>query len=217
MNRRALLALGLALLAAPVWAAETVAERVFGAGLLVGVTQPTTLRYRFEMTGKDVAPAYSSHIDVAVREVAPDGGKAVYIDMFEGAAARHFGPIEARDQNPLILAFLQRDVNQMANMTGGAALYFQQQVRRGFSDPAQSEPYEVVLGDRRLEGRRLVMRPFADDPNIGRFPEFKDKAYEFIVADGVPGGIWRLGSMVPGPVEGEVILQETVTFEEVLP
>jgi hypothetical protein len=194
-----------------------VAERVFGAGLLAGVTKPTTLRYRFEMTGKDIVPPYASHIEVAVREVAPDGAKSVHIDMFEGDHARHYGPIAAREQNPLIMAFLQRDVNQMANLTGGAALYFQQQVRRSFSDPAQSEPYEVALGDRKLAGRRLVMRPFAKDPNIQRFPQFKDKAYEFIVADGVPGGIWRLGSMVPGPAPGEVILKETVTFEEERP
>ena len=217
MNRRGLLALGLALLAAPAWAAETVADRVFGAGLLAGVTEPTVLHYRFEMSGKDIVPPFASHIDVDVREVAPDGAKSVFVDMFEGANRRQFGPIAAQDQNPLVLVFLQRDVTQMANLTGGAAGYFQQQVRRGFNDPAVVEPFEVTLGDRKLAGTRLVMTPFANDPNIDRFPQFKGKSYEFIVADGVPGGIYRLGSLVPGPADGQAILQETVTFEEVRP
>ena len=217
MNRFVLLALCLSLQAAPVWAAETVAERVFGADLLAGVTEPTVLRYRFEITGKDVDPPYASHIDVDVREVAPDGAKSVFVDMFEGTEHRAVGPIAAHDQNPLVLVFLQRDVAEMAKLTGGAAVYFQQQVRRGFNEPALSEPYEVVLGDRKLAGRRLVMQPFANDPNIGRFPKFKDKAYEFIVAEGVPGGIYRVASSVPGPVDGQVILEEAVTFEEVRP
>jgi hypothetical protein len=217
MNRAVLLALGLSLLAAPAWAAETVADRVFGAGLLAGVTEPTVLRYRFDMSGKDVIPPYSRHIDVDIREVAPDGAKSVFVDTFEGAEHRAVGPIAAHDQNPLVLVFLQRDVAQMARLTGGAAGYFQQQVRRGFNDPAVSEPYEVVLGDRKLAGRRLVMQPFAHDPNIGRFPQFKDKSYEFIVAEDVPGGIYRMASSVPGPVDGQVILEEAVTFEEVRP
>ena len=69
----------------PAWAADTVADRVFGAGLLAGVTEPTVLRYRFEMSGKDIVPPFASHIDVDVREVAADGGKSVFVDMFEGA------------------------------------------------------------------------------------------------------------------------------------
>lgn len=217
MNHGAVLALSLALLAAPASAAETVADRVFASGLLAGVTEPTLLHYRFEKSGKDVDPPYASHIDVDVREIAPDGAKSVFVDMFEGADRRQLGPIAARDQNPLLLVFLQRDVTQMAALTGGAAVYFQQQIRRSFNDPALSEPFEVSLGDRKLAGRRLVMMPFANDSRIDRFPQFKAKAYEFIVADGVPGGIYRLGSLVPGPSDAQAILRETVTFEEARP
>jgi hypothetical protein len=218
MIRRALLALGLTfLLAAPAAAADTVADQVFGSGPFAGVSEPGHLRYRFEMSGKEIVPPYASHIDLDVREVAADGAKSVYVNMFEGANRREFGPIAAMDQNPLVLVFLQRDVTQMANLTGGAAGYFQQQVRRGFSDPAVVEPYEVTLGDRKLAGRRVVMKPFAEDPRIDSFPQFRGKSYEFIVAEGVPGGIYRMASLVPGPDGGPPILQETITFEEQLP
>jgi hypothetical protein len=218
MTRRALLALGLAaLVAAPAHAADTVADQVFAASLFADVNEPTHLRYRFEMTGKDVKPPYASHIDVDVREVAPDGGKSVWVDMFEGPNRREFGPIASKDQNPLVLVFLQRDVTQMANLTGGAAMYFQQQVRKGFNNPAVTEPVELTLGDRKVAARRVVMKPFADDPRIDRFPQFKDKTYEFVVADEVPGGVYRLASLIPGAKGEEPILQETITFEEVVP
>ena len=218
MIRRALLALGLTLLlAAPAAAAETVADQVFGSGPFAGVSEPGHLRYRFEMSGKEIQPPFASHIDLDVREIAADGAKSVFVDMFDGPNRRAFGPIAAVDQNPLVLVFLQRDVTQMANLTGGAAVYFQQQVRRGFNDPAVVEPYEVTLGDRKLPGRRVVMKPFANDPNVDRFPQFKDKSYEFVLAEGVPGGIYRLASLVPGPDGGPPILQETITFEERAP
>ena len=76
---------------------------------------------------------------------------------------------------------------------------------------------EVTLGDRKLQGRRLVMRPFAHDPQIARFPQFKDKAYEFVVAEGVPGGVYSLASRAPDPKDGHLVLAETVTFQEAMP
>lgn len=207
----------LALLAGGAVAAETVADRVFGVGLFGDVAPPTKLRYRYEMTGQGIDPPVASHIDLDVREAGADGAKSVYVDMFEGSNHREFGPIASKDQNPLILVFLQRDVNQMANLTGGAAMYFQQQIRRAFQDEAESEPVEVTLGDRKLEGRRLVMRPFVHDPQIGRFPQFKDKAYEFVVAEGVPGGVYSLATRTLDPKDGHLVLAETVTFQEVGP
>ena len=45
--------------------------------------------------------------------------------------------------------------------------------------------------------------------------ELAGKSYEFIVADGVP--VYRLGSLVSGPADGQAILRETVTFDEVRP
>jgi hypothetical protein len=203
--------------AAPAPAAETVAQHVFDAGPLADVQEPTAFRYRFEMQGETIQPAYHSHVDMDVREIDADGGKKVFFDMFEGANRRQFGPMAAKDQNPLVIVFLQRDVSQMGNLTGGSPNYFQQQVRKAFNDPAEVEAIEVPVGDRKIRATRLVIKPFRDDPNIARFPKFKDKAYEFVVADEVPGGIYRLASRTTDPGDGHVILEESVTFEEVRP
>ena len=211
------LAVALLLRAAAPAAADTVTHRVFDAGLLAGVQQPTLFRYRYEMQGQAVNPPFTSHIEMDVREVADDGQKAVYFDMFEGPNRRQFGPTTAQDQNPLVLVFLQRDVTQMANLTGGAGVYFQQQIRKAFNDPVEAEAIEVEIGDRKLPASRLVIRPFQNDPSIERFPKFKDKAYEFVVAPDVPGGIYRLASRTPDPADGHLILEESVTFEEARP
>ena len=131
MNIRFALTLAVLLaLATPALAtADTVTGRVFDAGLMADVQQPAVLRYRYEMRGQSIEQPFTSWVEMDVREVATDGQKSVFLDLFEGPNRRQYGPIAADAQNPLVIVFLQRDVTQMANLTGGAAGYFQQQIQ----------------------------------------------------------------------------------------
>lgn len=196
-------------------AADTVAAAVFEPGRFAGITSPVVLRYRFEMRGQGIETPKPSPVRVEVRSVAPDGGKEVWLDLFEGPQQRHFGPVAAREQNPLVITFLQMDVNEMGRLTGGASGYFQQQIRRAFNDPAETEAVTIELDGRSLPATRLTLRPFQNDPAIDRFPAFRAKAYVFTVADGIPGGVWQLVARVPDPADGRLILEKSLTFEGV--
>ncbi len=216
---KALIHAGLALAAVvvgpPPARAETVTHAVFEAGFLKDLKAPATFRYRYDMQGETIHQPVTSEVVMEVREVKADGSKVVHFDMFDGQ--RKAGPMEAREQNLVVIAFLQRDVSQMANLTGGAAGYFQQQIRRSFNDPAVAEGVQVEVAGKPVEARRLVIKPFAADPNIARFPRFREKTYEFVVAEGVPGGIYRLATRTPDPEKGQVILEESLTFAGVRP
>jgi hypothetical protein len=146
--------------------------------------------------------------------VAQDGGKKVWVDMFEGPNRRALGPIDAREQNQLVLVFLQRDVAQMGGLTGGAGGYFQQQIRRAFGKPAEVSALEVDVAGQPVQATRVVIHPFRDDPAIERFPRFRDKAYEFVVAPGVPGGLYRIAASTPDS-EGNTVLEESMTFDTI--
>jgi hypothetical protein len=198
-------------------AAETVAGRVFDAGLLAKVDEPATFRYRYDMQGTSLKEPFASHVTMEVRNVRDDGSKEVFFDMFEGPNRRAFGPMAAKEQNPLVLVFLQRDAIQMSNLTGGASGYFQQQLRRSFNAPATTAPVKVEVGGQVVEATQVEIKPFADDPNIERFPQFKDKRYVFVVTDQVPGGLYKISAATPDPKDGSVILEESMTFEEVAP
>jgi hypothetical protein len=193
--------------------AETVAHAVFEPGFLKDLTAPATFRYRFEVSGETIKEPIASNVVMDVREVKADGSKVVHFDMFDGQ--RQAGPMAAREQNLVVLTFLQRDVAQMANLTGGAAGYFQQQIRRSFNGPAVTDEVEVEVAGQPIRAQRLVIKPFADDPNIARFPRFREKAYEFVVAQEVPGGIYRVATHTPDPENGAMILEESLTFAEV--
>lgn len=191
--------------------AETVAAGLFDKGLLAGVPVPTTLRYRFERAGDEVEQLVTAPVTVEVA-AAPGEGKRVLIRLFEGAGRREIGPITAKEQNPLVITFLQFDSNEMGRLTGGAAGYFQQRIRAALSAPAESAPLDVEVDGARHAATRLVIHPFRDDPAIDRFPKFRDKAYEFVVAPDLPGGIYRLGTVVPDLKDGHAVVSESITF-----
>ena len=72
------------------------------------------------------------------------------------------------------------------------------------------------MGDQKVAATRLVIYPFRSDPQIANFPQ-SGQAYEFVVADGVPGGLYQLISRVPDVKDGHLILEESVTFEKAGP
>lgn len=192
--------------------AESVTSAVFEPGRFAAITAPLVLRYHFTIEGQGITAAPPSPVRVEVRSVAADGGKEVWLDLFDGPQQRHFGPVAAREQNPLVITFLQMDVNEMGRLTGGAAGYFQQQIRKAFNAPTESEAVTIEVDGRSLPATRVTLRPFQHDPAIDRFPAFRDKTYEFTVADGVPGGVWQLVSRVPDPQSGTLILEKRLTF-----
>ncbi|MGH6943715.1 MAG: hypothetical protein ACREH6_05790 [Geminicoccaceae bacterium] len=206
------LAFGLVMLASLPAAADSVQDVVFDAHLLADVDRPETLIYDYDMRGTLMPKAYHSNVRMEVREVRADGGKLVHFDMFEGPRRRQLGPVHAKQQNPLVLVFLQRDVYLMGRMTGGTPGYFQKRIREAFTRPAEVEHLEVELDGRRLPAVRVSIEPFAADPQIARFPQFRYKRYEFTVAEGVPGGLYRIAALTPKGKDGEVLLEEGVTF-----
>ena len=193
----------------------TVTDLVFDADLMGRIEKPATFDYDFRMEGRTFKEPYTSAAHMEVREVAPDGEKKVWFDLFEGPNRRQFGPTEAKAQNPLVLVFLQRDVVQMANLTGGSSGYFQQRLRAAFNEPAEVAQTTIEVGGASVPATRIRMRPFKDDPKIDRFPAFAGKVYEFVVSDSVPGGLYRVASEVPDPKSGETILAESMTFKDI--
>ena len=45
----------------------------------------------------------------------------------------------------------------------------------------------------------MQVSPYLDDPNRPRFERYARKAYRFLLSDGVPGGVFGVGTRVDGP------------------
>lgn len=212
----ALFGVALGLAGAPALAGDvdTAQRAVFGVEHLDNVTAPTTLHYTFHRRGT-LLPDLVDDADLDVLEVRPDGRKQVAFRMFSGEGERRFTPRHGYRNNPMIVAFLQRDVEQMSRMTGGSPHYFRNRIREAFrrDRAVDIEAVTVVVGERQIAGTKVTIAPFVGDPNARRFAAFADKRYEFVMAPEIPGGVYRLRAVTPG-TDGTPLLEEAMTFED---
>lgn len=189
-------------------------EAVFGRQHLDNIAAPTTLRYTFRRSGS-LMPDVVDGAELAVTAIGADGRKRVALRLFSGPNERRIEPAQGYRNNPVIVAFLQRDVEQMGRLTGGSPQYFRNRIREAFGDggAVQAEPVTIAVEGSRVEATRVTVEPFARDPNLPRFAEFRHKRFEFVLAPAVPGGVYSLRAVTPnGTAGGEPLLDESVTY-----
>src|SRR5690349_18993395 len=91
--------------------------------------------------------------------------------------------------NPAIIYFLEHDITEMEQLTGGQRRYFQQRVRMALAaGPAITPVSSESLGlGKHAKAQQIVIQPYLNDPNSERFAKYTGKRYTFVMADDVPG------------------------------
>ena len=184
---------------------------LFDTPHLESIAEPMALTYEFSHHAAE-GEAFEDRVRMIVTEVGADGRKNLSFEYLSGSRQRPFAAIEGFRGNPLIMLFLQHDVEEMRQATGGPSGYFRTRIRNAFRDGAEVEELTVEHADKTLAARRITIRPFAADPNRDRFPRFADKWYEFILAPGIPGGLYRIRSVVPSGTEDSSLMENSLTY-----
>ncbi|MEM5436878.1 hypothetical protein [Paraburkholderia diazotrophica] len=176
---------------------------------LHGVASQTELDYSLVLS----APPEKSTDRVRVLVASDDNAKSdATVSDAHGKAALP-GDLPC---NPIILYFLERDIAEMEQSTGGQRRYFQQRVRLALAAGPPVTDVTAQVDGKPVKARKIVIQPYLNDPNAERFPKYTSKRYTFILADGVPGGVSLLLTEVPGdngdfahPVKTESVSYET--------
>lgn len=184
---------------------------LFDTPHLQNIDAPITLRYDFRR--REAGGGYDDRVDLIVTEVLDDGRKDLRFEFLSGDRQRHFPDVKGFRGNPLIMLFLQHDVEEMQRAAGGATGYYRNRIRFAFRD-AQMEPTTVDFGEQTLAAKRITIRPYAQDPNRERFPRFADMWYEFVLAPAIPGGIYRIRSVVPAGDARAPEIENSVTYSD---
>jgi hypothetical protein len=186
---------------------------LFDTPHLANIAQPMTIQYDFSRDGAG-DETIKDHVDVIVTEVMADGRRNLEFDFLSGPRHRNFPPIENFRGNPLIMLFLEHDVQEMSAATGGSALYFRNRIRNAFLVSAETESVTFEFDGRGLSGTRVVVSPFMKDPHLIPFPGLEQKSYEFLLSPEIPGGVYRIRSVTP---DGGEPIEETVLFRDTVP
>lgn len=193
---------------------------LFETNHLKSIQEAERLEYRFvreagsESGGR--AAGYSDRVDLDVRP-RQDGSKNVWVDFLSGEHHVPFPPLMNFNGNPVLMFFLEHDVEEMNQMTGGAASYFRHRIRQAFVDRADLKINPDRARRRLAPATEITLVPFRDDPHFAVFPGLTEKRYRFVLSEVVPGAIYEIDSVTPGADGKTTRLRETMTFESEQP
>lgn len=196
--------------------ASSITTHLFSRNLMSDVHKPAHFTYDLKREAKGEDPV-SGHVLMDVREVRPDGGKAVYFKIDGGIGPYDFGPVEASNQNPVVIVYLQADVVRLQRLTGGSQQYFRSRIRMAFNGPARVEPVEITYKDKTFKGERMTIQPFTGDEHLKEHPEIRDKSYAFTVVPDLPGGLYQVATRVPNPSGDGSVEDDSLTLADVTP
>ncbi len=186
----------------------TEAERqLFMTDQLSPLKPPATLNYTFRRTGSQETP-FEDTVEVRISE--DKGARKVITACLNGARKKEMPDVDGALSNPALLCFLERDIAEMERLTGGKAAYFRKRIRLALAEGPKGTPVKVTFGGKSVDAREYRITPYSNDPNKQKFPKYLAKTYLFVLSDAVPGGIYRVDSVVPDPTrpDGKSVLIE---------
>ncbi len=186
---------------------------IFYKDHLQGVTKGSRIDYGFSSATKD-ADSYSDKIEVTVTDVVAEGKRNMEFNFLSGPHHIDFSPAKAYTGNPVLIHFLERDISQMAQYTGGSSGYLRNRIRDSFKQPKQVHAVKIDFQGKQLDGTEVVVTPFVSDPNADNLKLYVNKRYEFIFSDQIPGGIYKIHTAVTDDSGESVLIDEEMKFQQ---
>ncbi|HSW06990.1 hypothetical protein [Aquabacterium sp.] len=211
----------LALLAAPAAAAAedfSPAERaLFVTNQLASLKPPATLNYSYRKSGS-LEAGFDDSVSIALRAQTDGSCCAATAKFLSGERRLSLPDVESAQGNPVILAFLERDIREMQRLTKGQANYFRKRIRMAVYQGAALRPVTLSYRGRNVAGQEIDISPYLDDPLRPRFEKLANKQYLFTLSDAVPGGVYAIRSRIAGETaDAAPLLVEELRIEGATP
>jgi hypothetical protein len=130
--------------------------------------------------------------------------------MFTGERHRAAGPFENTSTNPVLLLFLEHDLEDLARVLGANPRYLKNAIRTALRDRATVAPASVQIAGGTAPGWTVEVQPFLDDPKKERMKGLHTLRLRFETSEAVPGQIVSILAEADGP--GGKLLDERLTY-----
>ncbi len=191
-------------------------EVLFETPYLSGIAVPSTLTYRFRRVAGG-ATAFEDQVTMELVEDQGEGRRKVAFEFLSGRERMPFAPKEKVQGNPLIMMFLQRDVILMGRELEGNFHYFRVRILDALRHKVKSQAVTLDFFGVPTEMTHLTIEPYLGDRERDRLASQERKRYEFTLSPEVPGGVFRIRSVIPGESGAGAAIEETMTFAGVAP
>lgn len=187
-------------------------QLLFETDHLGSISEPATLHYAFRKSST-VGDGFQDTIDVKITEVKHDGSKNVQVHYLTGDRRRYAPDVPNALGNPVVILYLQRDVNEMGRATPGNWRYFQRRIKRALAATDEVKTVKLSLNGRDIPGRRIKIEPYRDDRQKDQLQDYVGKYYVFTLAPDVPGYIYEIKSVVPSQTIGaQSVIEESLQY-----
>ncbi len=213
-----LLAAGLGAAQPPAHAAEgakdfSAAERLlFMSNQLRSVQPPATLRYSFRKSGT-LEPGFDDKVTLALKAVAGQPCCAAHVEFLGAERSAPMPDQPAAEGNPVLLAFLEREVREMQRLTKGSQNHFRKRLRMAIYEAATVRDLPLRYRGQTVAGKEVAISPYLDDPNRPRYDKLARKEYRFLLSDAVPGGLFAIRTQIPGADGSAPLLAEELLLD----
>ena len=141
------------------------------------------------------------------------GGHSVKVDYLKGANRIELPEINDAHGNPIVLYFLERELQEMHRLTGGSTNYYRKRIRMALADGGEIDSVTVDTSVGRVTATRIRIAPYRDDPARSRYERFAEKRYTFTLSDAVPGKIIEMRSELANPASSAAGTAEPIVVE----
>ncbi len=213
--------IALAIVATSPFAQENISDaekRVFMTDHLKGVAAATTLNYQFTKSGA-LESGLEGKVILTVKAANSGPGKNCLIEFLSGEQQFRGLPevIENATGNPIILAFLERDLSEMKRLTKGQPNYYRKRIRMALAQTADVKSVTVKVAGKDVAAKEIVLTPYEDDPARPRYEKFSNKSYTITLSDEIPGGLYKMHSRMieraaKNVATAKPMIEETLIF-----
>jgi hypothetical protein len=182
--------------------------------------RPAVLSYHFAKTGSFEAGFDDKvTIELGSPDAKQDNIRTAKVDFLSGVHKVELPPLEGVKGNPAILGFLERDIREMARITGGGGTggsYYKKRLRMAMVETRESKPVLIKWGGREIKADEFTVDPYKDDPVKSRYARFANKIYSFVLSDQVPGEVYSIRSLMRDGTgtTGKIMIDESLTLTE---
>ncbi|TCK31579.1 hypothetical protein EV667_1690 [Ancylobacter aquaticus] len=180
-------------------ASPTASELFFEKPYLSKIEPGTTLTYAYKHVTAEakLGDGFDETLELKVGAPADDPSKRIAdVLIHRGGKEGEAGPFPTMNGNPIALILLERDVKELAQLSKGSPFYLRNRVREHLASGTVT-PARLTFEGREVEGWKLTMRPFTEDPNKDKLQELVGRRYEFLFSDAVPGGLYSIDVVTP--------------------
>ncbi len=185
---------------------------------LDNINSPARLYYEFIKVGS-YEDGFTDSVYLDVIKINEDGSKNTTLEFFtqdrkQKAGADNLNYIKG---NPVIGIYMQGDVMDMNRLTEGSWRYFQKRIKFAISDEAKIETISFSFNGENIEGQKITLTPYVNDPRRRQFENFANKRYEFIFSKHIPGNLYQIKTITPDSsgADKEPLIKETLTLQNV--